>query len=196
MLALLQSTRSSELTRGNYTSDPNLNLSGGPTSLNVGSGGGPLTKNSTKSKHGHMRPINTNQGKVAHEPRFLIVKRIDELNFDSVSPFLISKTMFGLIGQTNGIKKIKNGLLVETVSNAQSNRLKNIKMFVDFPVQVEPHNTLNHSKGVITCKDFRNSTIKEIKEGLQDEGVIAVKQIEFQRNGETIKSNNYILTYL
>lgn len=119
-------------------------------------------------------------------PRFLLIQRIDEGNF--------SKAVYGLIGNVKELKKVKEGLLIECVSNAQSKRLLNITQLAGNVVEVSPHSTLNFSKGIITCKDLLNCSIEEIKEELRNEGIIDAKRIKSKRNGELIDTASLILT--
>lgn len=131
----------------------------------------------------------------AEVPRFLIMKKIDGTDFSKVSPFLIHKTMYGLIGEIKMLKKIKDGLLVETVSNAQSNRLLKTERFADMPVVVIPHGTLNISKGVIFCRDLLNCSLVEIEENLRDKGVTEVKRIQRRIEDKLVDTPNLILTF-
>ncbi|KAK4885974.1 hypothetical protein RN001_002245, partial [Aquatica leii] len=55
-------------------------------------------------------------------PQFWIVKKEDG-DFLKESPFVIYKQIFGYIGEPKLIRKVKEGLLVETVSAAQASRL-------------------------------------------------------------------------
>lgn len=128
------------------------------------------------------------------EPRFLLVKRKDD-NFEKVSPFVISKTLYGLIGETKNVKKVKDGILVETKSNSQSKRLLQVKKFGEYIVEVIPHNTLNTCKGVIFCRDLLNCTIEEITEELQDQGVVDVRRLKTKRNGTLVETANHVLTF-
>lgn len=137
---------------------------------------------------------NTIREKVGSVPRFLVVKR-KEGNFEKVSPFFISKTMFGLVGELKSIKKLREGLLIECVSAAQASRLLKITRLRDIEVEVVPHATLNVSKGVVTCKDLLNCTTDEILEELKEEGVTLVKRIFVRRNGTLQETATHILTF-
>lgn len=136
-----------------------------------------------------------NNETVALLPRFLLIKRIDGNNFATVSPFVISKAVYGLLGNVKELKKTKEGLLVECVSNAQTKRLLSVTQLAGYAVEVSPHSTLNFSKGVITCKDLLNSSIEEIKEELQSEGVIDAKRITSKVNGELSETASLIITF-
>lgn len=128
-------------------------------------------------------------------PRFLIIKRIDGGDFAKVSPFVIDKTLYGLIGQVKAVRKIKEGLLVETTSKPQSIRLLKIEKFGDFPVEITPHKALNYSKGVITCRDLLNCSTQEILKGVQPAGVIEIKRITTRREGNLVDTASLILTF-
>lgn len=128
-------------------------------------------------------------------PRFLIIKKIDESDFSKVNPFVIDKIIYGLIGQAKSLRKIKEGLLVETVSSAQSIRLLKVERFGEFSVEVIPHKALNYSKGVITCRDFLNCSVEEISEGLKPAGVIEVRRITTKIDGNIVNTSSLILTF-
>ncbi|CAH1099377.1 unnamed protein product [Psylliodes chrysocephalus] len=130
-------------------------------------------------------------------PRFLLVKRKSDKgeNFEKVSPFLISKAIYGLIGETNSLRKIKDGLLIHTKSNSQASRLLQTKTLIDFEVEVIPHGTLNISKGIVFCKDLLNCTTEEILENLKDEGVIEFRRMKKKVEGVLIDTANHILTF-
>ncbi|KAK5640937.1 hypothetical protein RI129_009484 [Pyrocoelia pectoralis] len=83
-------------------------------------------------------------------PRFLILKKKDG-DFTNISPFLISKTLYGLIGNVKEVKKVKGELLIETVSSKQSRQLIKCEHFGGFEIEVVPHGALNMSKGVVYC---------------------------------------------
>ncbi|KAJ8935987.1 hypothetical protein NQ314_012538, partial [Rhamnusium bicolor] len=132
----------------------------------------------TTAKQSVKATIPHSQEKAGIVPRFLVIKRIDEGNFDKVSPFVISKSLFGLIGNLKSIKKSKEGLLVETVSEAQARRLLQVKQINNFNVIVEAHRCLNYSKGVVSCSDLLNCSIEEILNEMETEGVINVRRIK------------------
>ncbi|XP_018576628.1 uncharacterized protein LOC108915146 [Anoplophora glabripennis] len=140
-----------------------------------------------------ITPTDTSR-ETGNPPRFLIVKRI-EGDFARVNPFTIEKNLYGVIGNAKNISKIREGLLVETVSAAQSRCLLKAKKIGEFAVEVVPHNNLNTSRGVIYCQDLLNCSIDEILEGLKDQGVLAVRRIKIKRDGNLIDSPNHIITF-
>ncbi|XP_031337236.1 uncharacterized protein LOC116182311 [Photinus pyralis] len=127
-------------------------------------------------------------------PRFLVVKR-KEGDFNNVSPFLISKSLYGLLGEVKNVKKVKGELLIETRTSKQSKQFLKAKRLGEFEVKVEPHMALNTSKGVVYCKDLLNCTIEEIMENLQSQGVIGGRRIRTKRDGEFHDTPNHILTF-
>lgn len=136
---------------------------------------------------------NTNQ-ETGVSPRFLVVKRT-EGDFTKVNPFIIEKTIYSFIGSPKNVRKIKDGLLIETTSAAQSRRLLELKTLGEFPVEVIPHQSLNTSRGVIYCPDLLNCSTEEILEGLKDQGVIEVRRIKVRKEGNLVDSPNHILTF-
>ncbi len=90
----------------------------------------------------------------------------------SLCPFVIEKTITGLIGSPKSVKKLKYGcLLVECQRRGQTESVKKIKTFFDIPAQSFAHSTLNTSKGVIRCRYLAGVTDSDIIEGMKNEGV-------------------------
>ncbi|KAK5647068.1 hypothetical protein RI129_005532 [Pyrocoelia pectoralis] len=127
-------------------------------------------------------------------PRFLVLKK-KEGDFTNISPFLISKMLYGLIGNVKEVKKVKGELLIETVSSKQSRQLIKCERFGGYEIVVVPHGALNMSKGVVYCRDLLNCSIEEIKENLKNQGVVDVRRIRTRRDGELIDTANHILTF-
>ena len=49
--------------------------------------------------------------------------------------------------------------------------------FIDRPVRVSIHNTLNSSRGVIRCRNLADMTEVEIRDELKDQGVVGVNRV-------------------
>lgn len=109
--------------------------------------------------------------------------------------FSISNILYGLVGETKNVKKVRDGILVETKSNSQSRRLLQVKKFWEHIVEVTPHNTLNTCKGVVFCRDYLNCTVEEIAEELQDQGVINVRRLKTKKNGTLVETANHVVTF-
>ncbi|GFT16238.1 uncharacterized protein TNCV_2245491 [Trichonephila clavipes] len=69
------------------------------------------------------------------------------------------------------------------------------KSISNIPITATPHNTLNSSKGVIYCPDLIPLPDSEIEEELASQGVEAVKRITSIKDGKTITSPLFILTF-
>lgn len=150
------------------------------------------------SEDGTLQNSSASQETTAPIPRFLLVKRKNsenEENFDKVNPFIISKVIYGLIGEINSVRKVKDGLLVHTKSDNQANRMLKVTKFNDIEVEVVPHGTLNISKGVIFCKDLLNCTVEEILENLKSIGVIDVRRLKRKIDNTLIDTPNHVLTF-
>ncbi|CAH1114852.1 unnamed protein product [Psylliodes chrysocephalus] len=93
------------------------------------------------------------------------------------------------------IKKIKDGLLIETVSAAQTKRLLAIQKQHDMDVEVQPHKSLNKIKGVIYCPDLLNSTVDEILDDLKLQGVVSVYRNKSKKDGQLVDTPIHVLTF-
>ncbi|GFX90050.1 putative RNA-directed DNA polymerase from transposon BS [Trichonephila clavipes] len=79
------------------------------------------------------------------------------------SPFAIQKALTGIGGEPKSIKKLRSGdLLVETKSALQSKSFLLAKNFLDSPLAVCPHKSLNSSRGVISETDLLSASEAEI----------------------------------
>lgn len=157
----------------------------------------PQTKHSGEEPLKTSSIINTDMETEETVPRFLLVKNTEDGmgNFEKMSPFIIMKSMYGLIGESHLIKKVKDGLLVQTKSEKQSRRLLQVTKFAGLPVKVEAHPTLNISKGVVFCRDLLNCQLDEILNELKSSGVTNVKRLKTKKDGVIVESPNHVLTF-
>ncbi|GBO42131.1 hypothetical protein AVEN_38692-1 [Araneus ventricosus] len=131
-------------------------------------------------------------------PTFFIVKRIssNKDTFHGVSPFLVENYISDTVGEVKSIKKLLSGdLLVEVASSKQSQQILKLKSMSTIPVSVSPHETLNTSKGVITCGELFYVPLDEITEKLQSQGVSHVRRITIRRDGQLLNTKHLILTF-
>jgi hypothetical protein len=131
-------------------------------------------------------------------PRFLIMETnaASSLTISSLSPFAIEKGIKGLIGTANSVKKLRSGaLLVEVVREAQATNLLKQTSFVNIPVTISAHRSLNTCKGVIRSAELSSMDESEIKQNLADQGVKDVKIITQKRAGQVKKTHSIILTF-
>ncbi|GFX59203.1 uncharacterized protein TNCV_937181 [Trichonephila clavipes] len=111
------------------------------------------------------------------------------------SPFAIF-TALQVIGEPKSVKKMQSGdLLVETKSNIQSISYLSAKTFLDSPLLVTPHKSLNSCRGVISEPDLLCTSDAEILEGFSDQGVVQVRRITFKKDAAIIPTIQIILTF-
>jgi hypothetical protein len=134
-------------------------------------------------------------------PTFIVVEAVSgEIK---LSVFALQKLLEMSVGSVKNAKKLRNGsVLIEVVSKNQADRALSMKSWVDpndtskhIPLKVTPHRSLNSSRGVIRCRDLRDCSEEEVLEALVHEGVTAVKHIYTKRNGTSLPTNTFILTF-
>ena len=130
-------------------------------------------------------------------PRFLLIQAAaPNKPLTRLSPFAILKGIQALAGNPVNVKKLRSGdILVEVSKRSHSKNLLSAKFFVNVPVNVIIHKTLNSTKGVIRCRDLIECSEEEIVTELYDQGVTDAKRIVIKRNGNTIKTSTIILTF-
>ena len=130
-------------------------------------------------------------------PRFLIMEGTDlQHPLHKLSPFAIHKGILGISGEPVSVKKLRSGqILIEFDKQHYSTNLLKCKSFVQIPVQVTPHKTLNTKKGIIRCADLRDCDDDEILDELKDQGVIRIQRMTINRNGMRRPTNTFIVTF-
>ena len=68
-------------------------------------------------------------------------------------------------------------------------------MFNNIAVKTYPHKSLNTSMGVVSSKELSLCTLEEIKKELKRQDVIDVKRVSIKKEGKTIETNTYIMTF-
>ncbi|GFT83383.1 uncharacterized protein TNCV_4051191 [Trichonephila clavipes] len=80
-------------------------------------------------------------------------------------------------GEPKSVKRLRSGdLLLETNSALQTKSFLLAKTFLDSPVNIIPHKSLNTSRGVISEPDLLTTPEAEILDGFSDQGVIQLHQ--------------------
>lgn len=111
---------------------------------------------------------------------FLLMKHTDvNKTLNSVSPFLIEKTISALAKDPINIKKLKTGsVLIETNSSQQTNSLLKITSLQgQVPVMVVKHPTMNNARGVLRCWVLGELSEEEAQEYFHSQGVINVRRL-------------------
>ncbi|GFY79719.1 putative tick transposon [Trichonephila inaurata madagascariensis] len=85
--------------------------------------------------------------------------------------------------------------MIEIATQAQSINLLQCTNLSNISITATPHKTLNSSKGVIYCPDLIPLLDSEIEEELTSQGVEAVKRITSIKDGKTVTSPLFILTF-
>ena len=118
-------------------------------------------------------------------PSFLLIEATDKKqNVTKLSPFVIQKTIQGLIGTVDSIKKLKSDqLLIETHRKIISDKILNLSEFSTLKVKAKPHPSLNSSKGVIRCPDLSGLSEEEIETELTQQEVSNVSRISSTKDG-------------
>ncbi|GFX39904.1 putative RNA-directed DNA polymerase from transposon X-element [Trichonephila clavipes] len=90
-----------------------------------------------------------------------------------VSPFAVQKALIGIGGEPKSVKRLRSGdLLVETSSALQTKSFLLAKSFLNSPVTISPHKTLNSCRGIISESDLLSTPDEEILKGFSSQGVI------------------------
>ncbi|GFO17388.1 Gag-like protein [Plakobranchus ocellatus] len=99
--------------------------------------------------------------------------------------FKIHRELKSILGNESiEVAKLGNGdLMVELKSNDQAKKLGSIATFLDIPVTVSPHKSLNSSKGVIRSRDLRFCSVDELS------GVTHARRIKVHRGEDKIQTN-------
>ncbi|GFT73808.1 putative RNA-directed DNA polymerase from transposon BS [Trichonephila clavipes] len=112
------------------------------------------------------------------------------------SPFAVHKALIGIGGEPKTVKRLRSGdLLVETNSAIQTMSFLLAKTFLNSPLIVTPHKSLNSCRGVISEPDLLSTSESEILEGFSDQGVIQVRRITIKKNTTVFPAQHLILTF-
>ncbi|GFX38929.1 uncharacterized protein TNCV_747081 [Trichonephila clavipes] len=112
------------------------------------------------------------------------------------SPFAIQKALIGIGGEPKSVKRLRSGdLLIETTSALQTKSFLLAKSFLNGPVTVFPHKSLNSCRGVISEPDLLDTSDSEILEGFSDQGVTHVRRITIKKDSTIFPTKHLILTF-
>ncbi|GFW11401.1 putative RNA-directed DNA polymerase from transposon BS [Trichonephila clavipes] len=138
---------------------------------------------------------NLNVDQVSLNTRFLIIS-LPNKEMSKVSPFAIQKALIGIGGEPKFVKRLRSGdLLIETNSALQTKSFLFAKSFLNSPVTISPHKTLNSCRGVISETDLLSTPEEEILEGFSNQGVIQVRRITIKKDSTRIPTKHLILTF-
>ena len=139
------------------------------------------------TKNPNKRPYNDSDSDSDSTPwpRFLIIESVDkDMPLQKLSPFAINKGIMGIAGQPASVKKLRSGhIMVEVTQKSHSTNLLKTTNFVNIPVKVSRHRTLNSKKGVIRCPDLKECSDEEILDELASQGIIHLQRFHVTCNG-------------
>ena len=127
--------------------------------------------------------------------KFMVISSQDNRKVAAKSPFKINRELIRILGaEPHGVTKQRSGdLMVELHSKEQERKLENVSSFLDVPVTVRPHKSLNTSRGVIKHSDFQDCTEEEFVDEFPD--VIHARRIHVRKGDVRIPTNTIILTF-
>ena len=130
-------------------------------------------------------------------PRFIVMTSAsEEKPLSKLSPFAVQKGFQAIAGTLKSTKRLRDGsFLVECSRRAQAENLLRTTTFVDRPVHVSMHKTLNSSRGVIRCRELSLLSEAEIRDELKSQGVVEVHRVTVKKEGKVIPTNTLFLTF-
>ena len=128
-------------------------------------------------------------------PRFIVLESLENTQLSKISPFIIQKIISANF-QPKTVKSLRDGkLLIEVTQEKHANFLLKMKTFHNIKIKGYSHEKLNQSKGVVRSQELSLCSIEEIKSELKTQGVIDAQRITIKKEGRTIETNTYILTF-
>ena len=113
-------------------------------------------------------------------PHFIVLELLEDKPVSKLDPFLIEKTLSGLVKPIS-VKKLNNGtLLVEVEKKTYADILLKIKFFGGLKIKSLAHLSLNTSKGVVRSSELSLCTIDELKSHLANQGDTDIKRISIK----------------
>lgn len=150
-------------------------------------------KNLCEKKNGWFNVSEGNQEIPKNVPRYLVVK-IEEQGktFNEINPFDIHRWVSSFSKNITVKKMKKSGLLfLDSPSNSITSILLKQELFKGLRISVQPHNTLNQSKGVLYCPELRDLKEEEILQELIEQGVSKVRRL----GNPSKKSGLFVATF-
>ena len=102
----------------------------------------------------------------------------EEQPSSKLSPFAVQKGFQAIAGTLKITKRLRDGsFFVECSKKTQAENLLKTVNFVNRPVHVSVHKTLNSSCGVIRCRKLSDMSEIEIRDELKTQGVVVVHRV-------------------
>ncbi len=126
-------------------------------------------------------------------PHFLVMTDADceSGGRNTHSPFAVSLGIRSIAFEPKSVKSIKSGLLIDVRNQVHTENLLKHTTFVDVPVQITPHQSLNSCRGVIRCQKLAGLDQNEIQYVLVSQCVFHVKRVCLNKG----QKKTYIITF-
>ncbi|GFX93292.1 uncharacterized protein TNCV_150991 [Trichonephila clavipes] len=112
------------------------------------------------------------------------------------SPFAIQKELIAIGGEPKSVESLRStDLFIETTTALQTKSFLLTKTFLDSPVSISPHKSLNTCHGVISEPDLLTIPDAEILEGFSDQSVIKVIRVTIKKEATVTPTKHLILTF-
>ncbi|GFX90030.1 uncharacterized protein TNCV_887281 [Trichonephila clavipes] len=136
----------------------------------------------------------THIDETATHVRFLLLS-LPNNAMSQKSPFAIQKALIAIGGKPKSVKRLRSGdLLIETISALHTKSFLLAKTFLDSPVSVSPHKSLNTCHGVLSEPDLLTIPHVEILYGFSGQAVIQARRIT-KKDSTVIPTKHLILTF-
>jgi len=140
---------------------------------NSGVSGG--SRRNTRNSGVRYTPLDMTSHSVPNYSKYLVINILGEEK-RKVNPFRAFKELENRVrGKISNLTSLgRNALLVTVCNKEQGDVLMKMTRIDGKDCRVEPHRTMNTSKGLVYISEF-DITEDELKEGLEDQGVLDVK---------------------
>jgi hypothetical protein len=143
----------------------------------------------------HAMTDEENDAEDSFFPTFLVAEATDGQPI-KLSIFGIQKLLQCAVGEVKSAKKLRSGsVLIEVCSKTQADRALKLNHWVDQPVKITPHRSLNSSKGIIRCPQFKECEDSEVLVELKPLGVTSLKRFTLKKNGNVIPTGTFLLIF-
>lgn len=128
---------------------------------------------------------------------FVILTAKDKnVKLSSINRFILKKVMDYNIGNIVNCKYLASGdLLVETRTVTQVKDLLKLRFIHDIEIEASIPTSMNSCRGVVTSRDFLDSTPAQILEGMAEQNVVEVRHITKMVDGVRRNTASCILTF-
>ena len=128
-------------------------------------------------------------------PYLVVAPDAGQPKLSDLSVFKIQKALREIgAGDPKAVDRLgSGGLLVQVFDREKSKNLLSTKMFAGIAVSVQPHNSLNTSRGVVKSRDLDGCTAEELVEEV--DCVIHARRMMRRDAGVLKNTNSWVLTF-